>query len=100
MSALARVPRLQCRRLAGPRRRRLPVAPIESSAMPPRSLDLRALLRMALALLVLVASGLGTAPARAAHALAWGDTPKYAPDFRHFDYVNPQAPRGGSLNLN
>jgi microcin C transport system substrate-binding protein len=22
---------------------------------------------------------------------------KYAPDFRHFDYVNPQAPKGGTL---
>jgi microcin C transport system substrate-binding protein len=33
------------------------------------------------------------------HAMAWGDEPKYAPDFRHFDYVNPDAPRGGILTL-
>jgi microcin C transport system substrate-binding protein len=25
---------------------------------------------------------------------AFGDL-KYAPDFKHFDYVNPNAPRGG-----
>ena len=33
------------------------------------------------------------------HALAWGATPKYPPDFAHFDYVDPAAPRGGSLTL-
>ncbi len=26
-------------------------------------------------------------------------TPKYAPDFQHFDYVNPNAPKGGALRL-
>lgn len=25
--------------------------------------------------------------------------PKYGPDFKHFDYVNPEAPKGGSLRL-
>lgn len=35
----------------------------------------------------------------AAHGLAWGDTPKYPPDFAHFDYVDPDAPKGGTLNL-
>lgn len=34
------------------------------------------------------------------HAIAWGDAPKYGPDFPHFDFVNPQAPRGGSVALN
>jgi microcin C transport system substrate-binding protein len=38
-------------------------------------------------------------PAQAAHAIAWGEKPKYPPGFSHFDYVNPQAPRGGSINL-
>jgi len=32
-------------------------------------------------------------------ALAWGATPKYPPGFAHFDYVEPDAPRGGSLTL-
>jgi microcin C transport system substrate-binding protein len=33
------------------------------------------------------------------HGMAWGAEPKYPPDFRHFDYVNPDAPRGGTLTL-
>ncbi|AGW14618.1 extracellular solute-binding protein [Megalodesulfovibrio gigas] len=33
------------------------------------------------------------------HALALGDTPKYPPGFVQFDYVNPDAPRGGSMRL-
>lgn len=27
----------------------------------------------------------------------YGDAPKYAPGFQHLDYVNPDAPKGGSL---
>ncbi len=38
-------------------------------------------------------------PALAVPALAWGTTPKYPADFTHFDYVNPLAPKGGSVNL-
>ena len=75
------------------------IPPIESPAMPrPHAQPLR--LVMALAVLALLALLLPAAPARAAHALAWGDTPKYPPGFTHFDYVNPEAPRGGTLNLN
>lgn len=37
--------------------------------------------------------------ALAAHGLALGGTPRYAAGFTHFDYVNPQAPKGGSLTL-
>ena len=40
-------------------------------------------------------------PARAepapVHALAMLSEPKYGPDFTHFDYVNADAPRGGTL---
>jgi microcin C transport system substrate-binding protein len=32
-----------------------------------------------------------------AHALAMHGEPKYGPDFKHFDYVNPDAPKGGEL---
>lgn len=38
-------------------------------------------------------------PAGWVHALAAYTTPKYPPGFAHFDYVNPQAPRGGTLYL-
>lgn len=31
------------------------------------------------------------------HAVAFLGTPKYPPGFKHFDYVNPQAPCGGTL---
>jgi len=57
------------------------------------------------ALLLLLAAGFGrAAPARAApeaagqrHGLsAFGDL-KYPADLRHFDYVNPNAPKGGEL---
>lgn len=33
------------------------------------------------------------------HALAMHGTPKYAADFQHLDYVNPDAPKGGVLKL-
>lgn len=35
----------------------------------------------------------------AAHAFSLYDTPKYPPGFTHFDYVNPDAPKGGELFL-
>lgn len=34
------------------------------------------------------------------HALTMFDTPKYPADFAHFDYVNPDAPKGGTFRLN
>jgi len=39
------------------------------------------------------------APGQITHALAMHGTPKYAPDFQHFDYVNPNAPKGGTLRF-
>jgi microcin C transport system substrate-binding protein len=50
-------------------------------------------------LLLLLACGLSPAAAWAAHGYAlWGDL-KYPPDFPHFAYVNPKAPKGGELRL-
>ena len=53
----------------------------------------------------LLASGLalgllsGAAMAEPRHGLSiFGDL-KYPADFKHFDYVNPQAPRGGTVKL-
>jgi microcin C transport system substrate-binding protein len=46
-----------------------------------------------------LAACLGAGPAWAAHGYAlWGQL-KYPAGFSHFDYVNPQAPRGGELRL-
>lgn len=33
------------------------------------------------------------------HAVTAHGTPKYGPDFQHFDYVNPDAPKGGEIKL-
>jgi microcin C transport system substrate-binding protein len=33
------------------------------------------------------------------HAIAMHGEPKYGPGFKHFDYVNPNAPKGGELRL-
>ncbi len=33
------------------------------------------------------------------HAIAMHGEPKYGPDFTHFEYVNPDAPKGGALRL-
>ncbi len=46
---------------------------------------------------ILCAMGAGQAMAGASQAM--GYTPKYPDGFEHFDYVNPQASKGGSLNL-
>lgn len=56
--------------------------------------------RMRLWKFCLLLAGATTAlPSWSAHAYAlWGE-PKYPPGFDHFDYVNPQAPKGGELRL-
>ncbi len=33
------------------------------------------------------------------HALSLVGTPKYGPDFKHFDWVDPSAPKGGSIRV-
>jgi microcin C transport system substrate-binding protein len=33
------------------------------------------------------------------HATSLNDAPKYPADFKHFDYVNPEAPKGGLVRL-
>ena len=36
---------------------------------------------------------------RKSPAIAMNGEPKYGPDFAHFDYVNPDAPKGGELRM-
>lgn len=50
--------------------------------------------RAAIALLMLLAL---PAQAEPRHAIAMHGDPKYKPGFSHFDYVNPDAPKGGTL---
>jgi len=33
------------------------------------------------------------------HGIAMHGAPKYGPNFKHFDYINPHAPKGGSVRL-
>src|SRR5215510_10501386 len=60
-----------------------------------RSMRLRRWFALAL---VLGLSSLSSHPIQAqesgtkVHALSLGDAPKYGPDFKHLDYVNPDAP--------
>ncbi|MEG5266108.1 extracellular solute-binding protein [Pseudomonas sp. JDS28PS106] len=43
-------------------------------------------------------TGPGAATATPRHALTvYGEAPRYPADFQHFDYVNPDAPKGGSM---
>ena len=42
---------------------------------------------------------LAASAAHAAYAIAQYGEPKYPPGFKHFDYVNPDAPKGGTLVL-
>lgn len=48
--------------------------------------------------LALVFAGTSAA-ARAEYGLALGASPKYPAGFSHFEYVNPAAPKGGSITL-
>jgi microcin C transport system substrate-binding protein len=47
----------------------------------------------------LCSMGFTMQPARAAYAIAQYGEPKYPPGFKHFDFVNPDAPKGGTLVL-
>ncbi|XVJ70405.1 MAG: ABC transporter substrate-binding protein [Rhizobacter sp.] len=50
-------------------------------------------------LLAMLATWVMPGVAHAAHAVAYFGDPKYPADFTHFDYVNPNAPKRGTLNL-
>src|SRR5690606_7359268 len=56
----------------------------------------RAILAVTLLLTVFAS---GVARGEPAHAIAMHGEPKYGPDFTHFDYVNPDAPKAGELRL-
>ena len=52
-----------------------------------------------LVLVLLLGSVLPAAAGTSSHALAMNGQPKYGPDFSHFDYANPDAPKGGQVRL-
>lgn len=49
--------------------------------------------------LALAAFPLGATPAGPTHAIAMHGSPREAPGFAHFGYVNPAAPKGGRVTL-
>ena len=56
---------------------------------------MRRLLPRCTFLLLLLGTSLQAAPQ---HAITlYGEPPKYPANFKHFDYVNPEAPKGGTL---
>ena len=63
-----------------------------------RSIGIRAALAAVLASLCLVAQA-ALPPPGWSHAFAIFGTPKYPAGFDHYDYANPDAPKGGTLNL-
>ena len=53
----------------------------------------------ALVLFAVLVHASDTASAEPHHAIAMHGAPKYPADFPHFDYVNPDAPKGGDFRL-
>ncbi|MBF0167985.1 MAG: ABC transporter substrate-binding protein [Alphaproteobacteria bacterium] len=49
--------------------------------------------------LALVPSLVQSGEVKPVHGIAMHGSPKYGPDFKHFDYVNPQAPKGGEVRM-
>lgn len=50
-------------------------------------------------LAIAFAAGASAEDITRAHAIALHGEPKYGPDFAHFEYVNPDAPKGGTIRL-
>ncbi len=57
------------------------------------------ILTASLALFALAGEGVAHAEEQRHHALSLIGEPQYGPDFRHFDWVNPVAPKGGTLRI-
>ena len=58
------------------------------------------MMRLGRLLLILVGSAapaVAAEPLYSGHGIAMHGDLKYGPDFKHFDYVNPNAPKGGEL---
>lgn len=56
-------------------------------------------LKTSLGCLLLAASTFAAAAPGGYALTLYGEPPKYPEDFTHFDYVNPEAPKGGTLRL-
>ena len=54
---------------------------------------------LAISVLCLTANAVYAQDPAPVHGVAMHGEPKYGPDFSHFDYVNPYAPKGGTLRV-
>jgi microcin C transport system substrate-binding protein len=54
---------------------------------------------LAVALALALPSGVRAQDVQPAHGVAMHGDLKYGPDFEHFDYVNPNAPKGGTVTF-
>src|SRR6266853_1568572 len=59
---------------------------------------MRRLIAVCLGLILLIAAG-GFAWAEPTYGLSLFGELKYGPDFKNFEYVNPNAPKGGTMRL-
>jgi microcin C transport system substrate-binding protein len=60
----------------------------------------RAIVRLSLTMMCLACAAAGVTAADAPirrHAISLVGPPKFGPDFKHFDWVNPDAPKGGRV---
>ena len=58
-----------------------------------------AVLAVTLGLAAFVAAPASAAEVQLSHGLSLFGDLKYGPDFTHFDYANPEAPKGGAIKL-
>ena len=65
------------------------------------NVDMTQLFRWTALLLWVVTAPAGAQGVLSGHAMTMFDNevPKYPPDFKHFEYANPEAPKGGTLRL-
>ena len=65
------------------------------------NVDMTQLFRWTALLLWVVTAPAGAQAALSGHAMTMFDNevPKYPPGFKHFEYANPEAPKGGTLRL-
>ncbi len=55
--------------------------------------------KVLVAAILILGTAVLTAQVTVSHAIALHGEPTYGPDFTHFDYVDPDAPKGGTLRL-
>ena len=62
-------------------------------------MPIKLLCRLAIALPLVVTAVVSADATLAAHAISLGSTPKYPAGFAHFEWSNPNAPKGGDIDL-